>query len=64
MSGTVNGHCTLRLKAIENESPTSKFLFNRCIFFILVQCTLLFFFTSSLKASKATVSSTMSSSLV
>ena len=44
MSGTVNGHCTLRLKAMENESPTSKFLFKRCIFFILVQCTLLFFF--------------------
>ena len=68
MSDTVNGHCTLRLKAMENESPTSKFLFNRCIFFILVQCTLLFFmfffFTSSFKASKATVSSTMSSSLV
>ena len=40
MSGTVNGHCTLRLKAMEKESLTSKFLFNRCIFFILVQCTL------------------------
>ena len=41
MSGTVNGHCTLRLKPMEKESLTSKFLFNRCyIFFILVQCTL------------------------
>ena len=40
MSGTVNGHCTLMLKAMENERPTSKFLFNRCIFFILVQCKL------------------------
>ena len=41
MSGTVNGHCTLRLNAMEKESLTSKFLFNRCnIFFILVQCTL------------------------
>ena len=40
MSGTVNVHCTLRFKAMEKESLASKFLFNRCIFFILVQCTL------------------------
>jgi len=34
-------YCTLRLKAMEKESLTSKLLFNRCyIFFILVQCTL------------------------
>ena len=52
MSGTVNGHCTLRLKAMENESPTTKFLFNRCIFFILVQCTLLFFFHLFFKSIK------------
>ena len=53
MSGTVNGHCTLRLKAMENESPTSKFLFNqRCIFFILVQCTLLLFFHLFFKSIK------------